>query len=307
MAHRSILGSLWGSLVGDALGVPVEFESREARRRDPVTGMRGFGSHSQPPGTWSDDGALLLCSAESLMLCHGFDAQDMARRFVRWNRNGLWTATGDVFDIGHATSQALGRAARGVDPAECGGREEYQNGNGSLMRILPLSLAVAKSGEESWIDIGSAITHGHLRSKLACRFHALFVGAYLNGGEVAPAFSEAQDRFGKLVAETGETGVFARILAAGFQELPESAIHSTGYVVDTLEASFWCLFNYDSFADCVLAAVNLGDDTDTTGCVTGGLAGLVHGLDAVPSDWLDAIPRHAELDSLFQLFLPLCP
>lgn len=307
--HDNLLGSLWGSLVGDALGVPVEFESRETRRRDPVMGMRGYGTHHQPPGTWSDDGALLLCSAESLMLCRGFNVKDMAERFVKWNRHARWTATGCVFDIGGATSQALGNVARGMPPETCGGCEEFHNGNGSLMRILPLSLTVAKSGDEAWIDVGSAITHGHLRSKLACRFHARFIKACLDGKNAVEAFRLTQVAFANLLDETApsEAAVFERLLRPDFHKLPEAAIHSTGYVIDTLEASLWCVLNHGTFREAVLAAVNLGDDADTTGCVTGGLAGLIHGYCAIPDEWIEAIPKQSDLDTLFSLFLPHCP
>src|SRR5436190_24212251 len=108
-----ILGGLWGSLVGDALGVPVEFEDRASVQSDPVTHMRGFGSHNQPAGTWSDDSSLLLCSVDSL-LHHDFDTEDMGKRFVQWYREELWTAHGKVFDVGVATSRALARISTGM-------------------------------------------------------------------------------------------------------------------------------------------------------------------------------------------------
>ena len=127
-----ILGGLYGSLVGDALGVPVEFASRSAREVDPVTGMREFGTHNQPAGTWSDDGALLLCSVDS-QVEKGFDTQDMGERFVRWQDESLWTARGRVFDIGNATWDALSNIAQGMPAEEAGGTTERSNGNGSLM------------------------------------------------------------------------------------------------------------------------------------------------------------------------------
>ena len=134
---QRILGALWGALVGDALGVPVEFLNRALLKSKPVTGMREFGTHQQPAGTWSDDSSLLLCTVESLVACQHLDGKDLGDRFVRWERDGHWTPRGAVFDIGVATSQALSRIAMGESPEEAGGADEYSNGNGSLMRIIP--------------------------------------------------------------------------------------------------------------------------------------------------------------------------
>jgi ADP-ribosyl-[dinitrogen reductase] hydrolase len=307
LASSSILGSLWGSLVGDALGVPVEFQSRQDRRDDPVKGMRGFGTHFQPPGTWSDDGALLLCSVESLVECRGFDTQDMVNRFVHWERDALWTATGCVFDIGNATSRALGNAAYGTPPEQCGGTHELDNGNGSLMRILPISLFATTVHDDTAVSIGSALTHGHSRSRLACQFHSGFVRVFSRGLSARDAFQETQIQFEEVLERTSpkERRAFQRILQPDFSQLPECSISSNGYVIDTLESSFWCLLNYDTFRESVLKAVNLGSDADTTGCVTGGLAGLVHGIESIPSEWLDALPMRSDLDSLFDGFIQL--
>src|SRR3974390_2546793 len=134
-----VLGGLWGAVIGDALGVPVEFEERSEVRSHPVVGMRGHGTHDQPAGTWSDDSSLLLCTADSL-LRYEFDTEDVGRRFVAWYQKGLWTPWKKVFDVGVATSQALARIANGMRGGVAGGGGEYGNGNGSLMRILPVAL-----------------------------------------------------------------------------------------------------------------------------------------------------------------------
>jgi ADP-ribosyl-[dinitrogen reductase] hydrolase len=136
VSKETIESALLGLAVGDALGVPVEFKSRHTLSAVPVTEMIGFGTHSQPPGTWSDDSALAFCLAESL--CKGYDLNDLARRFVNWCEWGYWAArNAEVFDIGNATRLAIRRLDLGISPVEAGGREEHSNGNGSLMRILP--------------------------------------------------------------------------------------------------------------------------------------------------------------------------
>ncbi|MCF7785377.1 MAG: ADP-ribosylglycohydrolase family protein [Prosthecobacter sp.] len=302
--EKHILGGLYGSLVGDALGVPVEFASREKRKLDPVIGMRGHGTHGQPAGTWSDDGSLLLCSAESLVE-KGFDLQDMGERFLQWFELGHWAAHGLVFDIGNATRQSLLRIRHGIPAIEAGGREPYDNGNGSLMRILPVALANLHQDEITFISRiaqASAITHGHVRSQMACVFHGLVVRELMQEATPQTALQKAQQIFQQLYSDNEELGTFRDLLRPDLASQPEIHIHSGGYVMETLTASLWCLLTTDNFSDCVLKTVNLGDDTDTTGCVAGGLAGVVYGLDAIPAEWRLALPRQKDLRELFAKF-----
>lgn len=300
-----ILGGLYGSLVGDALGVPVEFAPRSAREADPVTGMREFGTHNQPAGTWSDDGSLLLCSVES-QVKKGYETQDMAERFVRWEREGLWAAHGKVFDIGNATYRSLNRIEEGVPAEKAGGREDYDNGNGSLMRILPVALGSLDEDDETFcdrIERASAITHGHARSKMACVFHGLVVRGLMAGSAPAKALQLARSQFADRYAGHEEIDFFQRLLNDDLENLPPSEIVSGGYVIDTLTASLCCLLTEDNFSDCVLKAVNLGSDTDTTGCVAGGLAGVYWGVEAIPQEWRAELPRQDDLRALFARFV----
>lgn len=162
------VGSLEGLAIGDALGVPVEFQDGSTSGAIPVTTMTGFGTHSQPPGTWSDATSMALCTAESLL--NGFDPDDMGRLFVRWLDEGYWTPYGRAFDVGVATSNAIPRLRRGVPATKSGGIGERDNGNGSLMRIMPVAVFANRS-EEEMLDAlhrASAITHVHPRSMMAC-------------------------------------------------------------------------------------------------------------------------------------------
>lgn len=299
------LGGLYGSLVGDALGVPVEFKPRILRINDPVTSMRSFGTHNQPAGTWSDDGSLMLCTTESLAE-HEFDTQDMGQRFVRWLDDGHWSAHGRVFDIGTATHRALDQIALGTPAEDAGGRTETSNGNGSLMRILPVPLFSLKRDLDVFCDRiirTSAITHGHDRSKLACVLHGLVVRDLMQNHSPASAHASSSYEFRRRFAHHPEYPHFSALLNPGLGSQPESAIRSGGYVLHTLIASIWCLLTTDTFAECVLKAVNLGDDTDTTGCVAGGLAGVLYGTDAIPAEWIAALPRQDDLTKLFQTFI----
>ncbi len=307
---EKLTGGLWGSLVGDALGVPVEFKNRATVQSNPVTGMRGYETHQQPLGTWSDDSLMLLCSVESL-LEHEFSPEDLAQRFLSWDRENHWTPHGIVFDMGIATRQAIRRIGSGVTALECGGRNQYDNGNGSLMRILPVCLRFAYADNGTFvqrIEDASAITHGHQRSLMACVMHGLVVRRLLCGESAKLAVAGAQDDFRSIYESywADEISLFRNVLHPVLAGFPEGGIFSGGYVMETLEASLWCLLTTDNFRDCALKAVNLGGDTDTTGCVAGGLAGVLYGSDAIPIDWIAALARREEVAVVVDKFAELC-
>ena len=257
--------AVYGAAVGDALGVPYEFK---VRGEFECTGMVGYGTHYQPAGTWSDDTSMLIATCDSIREKNGrIDVADMRRKFRDWMRMGSYTPRGCRFDIGNATATALaeGRGCTG----------EYSNGNGSLMRIAPLAFTSANDEQVASV---SAITHAHRISTEACVTFVRILRDLAAGRSAAEA----------LVAHAaGLSAPFERL--AGVGELPEEAVESGGFVVHTLEASLWCLLNTDSYEECVLKAVNLGRDTDTTACVAGALAGVVYGCDAIPAAWLDEL------------------
>lgn len=311
--NQATRAALLGLAVGDALGVPVEFIGREARRRDPVVGMRGYGTHHQPPGTWSDDSSLTFCLAETLAT-KGYDVADAAQRFVRWQDEAHWTAHGRVFDIGIATAEALQCLRRGREPKQAGGTGEYSNGNGSLMRILPL-VFITKDwpAAERFQAVRemSSITHGHIRSIMACFIYVELARQLLAGLDRQAAYSVMQQGVNTFFEAEGigselELRQFHRILENPYGDYAiqplaayqEADIKSSGYVVHTLEAALWCLLKHDTYATTVLAAVNLGDDTDTTGAVAGGLAGLAYGEAAIPAEWLAVLARRADIEDL---------
>jgi ADP-ribosylglycohydrolase len=273
---------------------------RENLALHPVTGMLGWGVHNQPAGTWSDDTSMALCVLESL-LEKGWDLEDQGGRFVRWIYAGHLTAHGKVFDFGGTTRDALRRIRNGESAADAGSFDEDSNGNGSLMRILPAAVYLAGRIDAelaAGLSASSAVTHAHPRSRLGCAIHGLVVSELLAGKDPAGAVAGAARRLEALKAAgalgpglAGEIPAFARALSPDLAGLPESAIESSGYVVHTLEASLWCLLTSSSFSECVLKAVNLGRDTDTTGAVAGGLAGLHWGEEAIPREWLRELAR----------------
>ena len=293
---------LLGTSIGDALGVPVEFLSREELDRNRVNDMRGYGTHNQPAGTWSDDTSLSLCLADSL--CNGYNLQDIADKFVLWMDNGLWTPYGFVFDIGIATSCAICNIKKGISPGMTGLNGEYDNGNGSLMRILPLLIHIYSLSQKERIqkiEEVSSITHRHPRSILGCIIFMEFARNLLTHS-IEDSFKLMQKDVCSLIEQVTslkeESVHFNRILLFSFKDyksIPRKDIYSSGYVVHTLEASLWCIVNSLNFKDAVLSAVNLGNDADTTGAVTGGLAALVYGYESIPQEWLNRLARKNDL------------
>lgn len=280
-------------------------------RADPVVDMRGHGSHNQPLGTWSDDSSLLLCSVDSL-LAHEFDTEDMGKRFVAWSRGELWTPHGRVFDIGVTTSRALAKIAMGVRAEVAGSDRESSNGNGSLMRIIPVSLRFAHRPTGDLIrriHLASALTHRHPRSQLACALFSLVIRELLKGKSPTQAFVRATGEFQSFhepdPSWSAELDHFQPILTGDLARRPESQIESGGYVIHTLTASLWCLLTTRSYRECVLKAVNLGGDTDTTGCVAGGLAGVCHGFSDIPESWIRVLARQEEVGAHFSRFADL--
>ncbi|WP_265593129.1 ADP-ribosylglycohydrolase family protein [Verrucomicrobium sp. BvORR034] len=307
--ESQIAGSLWGAVVGDALGVPAEFRSRQDLALNPIVTMTGNGTHHQPPGTWSDDSSLIFCTLESLLECNHLVAQDMAERFLRWLRRGYWTPYGEVFDLGIATRQALARFAEGRPVARCGGREEFDNGNGSLMRLIPVSLWVCNTTPEEAVassHLASIITHAHPRSQMVCGFFTIIVrGLYQ---QLSPldalkqAWSQAEALYSTDEEFHKEWPSLHQMHPDILPHMSEAEVPSSGYCVHTLEAAVWTLLHTTSFEECVLRAVNLGEDTDTTGCVAGALAGLVYGIEAVPAHWTRALARHEDVTEIISRF-----
>ncbi len=296
-----------GHAIGDALGVPVEFMSRDELREHPVTDMQGYGTYPVPAGSWSDDTSMSIATLDSLSKGK-IDYDDIMERFVRWCCHDEYTPCGEMFDIGKTCLGAINNYLKteGKPAVECGLRDERSNGNGSLMRINPIVLYLFAKGYSlkeaiPIVEEASSVTHAHERSRIACGIYTCVLYELLkkpHRSSVRSGLNKARRYyFGKSEFELYDRLLFKRIgmIYRNFEEeaLPvrEDEIKSTGYVVDTLEAAIWCLLNTESYRDCVLKAVNLGDDTDTVAAVAGGLAGALYGLDSMPTEWLETLQR----------------
>ncbi len=288
--------------------------------------MLGFGTHNQPQGTWSDDSSMVLTTVEWIkqgdLVRLNYEA--LMDKFSNWLMYGDYTPYGENFDNGIATGRAILNYAKGMKPVDCGGKTANSNGNGSLMRILPVALAIGLELDgtnnqcaEIIFDI-SSLTHGHARSKVGCYIYSKLVATMMNMkkngvcGEKLQIVKEGLT-YAKAYLDSHsdneiryESKIYGRLWEIeSFIKLDEDEIKSTGYVLDTLEAAVWCFLNTDSFEECVLRAVNLGEDTDTVGAVAGGLAGLFYGFDSIPWKWLEQIAKREWIDELVDGFMNL--
>ena len=298
-----IKSALFGVAIGDALGVPVEFKGREDIKQNPINDMIGYGTYNLPAGTFSDDSSLTFCLAEALTL--EFNLDTIAKNFVKWWLENYWTPRGEVFDIGIATRQAIERISKGIAPELAGGMDISSNGNGSLMRIIPLIFLIIEKPESERFHLikqVSSLTHRHIRSIIACFYYIEFSRQLIFGVDKFEIYKNLQmqiaDHLHSISIPPEEISLFDRLLKGEIFTLSELDISSSGYVIHTLEASIWCLLTTDNYTDAVLKAVNLGEDTDTTAAVTGGLAGLLYGFDGIPKKWVQKIARSEDINDL---------
>jgi ADP-ribosyl-[dinitrogen reductase] hydrolase len=296
-------GALLGLAVGDAVGTTVEF--RPPGTFPPVTDMVGGGPFGLPAGAWTDDTSMALCLADSLLARRGSDPVDQLERYVRWFRDGERSSTGRCFDIGGATRQALvrfertGEAAPGLAFPDAGG-------NGGLMRLAPVVLAHAFDRDRAVAEaaVVSDTTHGLPQARDACRLFAATLCDALAGGSRSSVLGDA-------VPADGLHPEVAAVAAGSFRTTAPPAIRGAGYAVRSLEAALWAVWTTRTFEDAVLAAVNLGDDADTTAAIAGQLAGALYGVDgtegpgAIPARWRERVLWGDEIEGLADGLLAL--
>lgn len=283
--------AIMGLVVGDALGVPFEFRQRDTFK---ATDMIGFGTYNQPPGTWSDDSSMTIATVESLCRIGEIDTEDIMMNFSSWLFCAKFTPHRAVFDVGGTTRKAIHKFIYGHAIERCGCTSENDNGNGSLMRVLPLAFLNCSLGDVAKV---SSLTHGHVISINACDIYVSIAQGLIAGQGIREAIADRVRREYYLHEK------FNRLKA--LERLRRDEIRSTGFVVDTLEAALWCLLKTDNYRDCVLMAVNLGGDTDTIAAVAGGLAGIIYGIggnNGIPEEWIDQIVKHDEIKELCKTF-----
>ena len=290
-------GAVYGHLVGDAIGVPYEFSAPDPAR---VVEVRGHGSHHQPAGTWSDDGALMLALLDSL-LSAGFDPEDQGRRALAWWDDRAYTPDGDVpFDIGGATAQALARLRAGTPAVDAGGTSEHDQGNGSLMRILPLALVDVPDDDAELVDRAhraSRVTHGHPNCQVACALYVLLARTLVEhpGGDPETALGPATDR---LIGVYQREPAFSSVLRGLLAHRAHVKKPGGGWVLDSFWSAWEAFAASSSYRETIERCIRHGHDTDTTAAIAGGLAGLRWGVAGIPADWLSALRGRALVEGI---------
>ena len=302
---------IYGVAVGDAVGVPYEFNSRTEMQEEPCEDMIGFGTYHQPAGSWSDDTSLTLCLLDAICYQTGkIDFDKAKQNFIDWCFNHKFTANNVRFDIGNTTFQAIRRMKRGTNLFSCGSKENTCNGNGSLMRISPLIplLVNMKNIEDRFhlVEKVSCMTHGHVISIVGCHIYCEIMVNLWNDMDKFDAVSKAVAILKEFYEDKNEIPFdisykdafyqYERIFSKDFASLPEKQILSHGYVLATLEASLWSFLNAKDYKETVLLSVNLGDDTDTTAAIAGSMAGLYYGMKSIPDSWISTLLNKELID-----------
>ena len=307
------LTGIMGLVVGDALGLPVQFSTREEMKAKPVTDMEGYGAFLVPEGSWSDDSSLAMATLCSLLEKEGVDYEDMMGRFADWQFKGDYTPFGYAYGQGRTCLEAIYSYAKGADVEHCGQTGERSNGNGSLMRILPVCLYAYGQEKTGIITVSealeivhkvSALTHAHLRSKMACGIYYFLVKAVLDGRgslreRLQKGMDEARVYYEKDITNLVELAYYGKLFNMESLRLTtEEQINSSGYVVDSLEAAVWGLLTTDTYKDALLKVVNLGEDTDTIAAIAGGLGALYYGYEGIPAEWIEVVQRREWIEEV---------
>lgn len=301
--------SLYGFIVGDAMGVPIEFEDREKLINKPVTSMLGYGSHDVEAGVYSDDTSMTLATMDSIIKQNGIiNYNDIADKFCNWVNNNEYTATNKIFDIGMTTKYALIKYFNNkIDATMCGGTNINENGNGSLMRMLPIALYCfyknIKDDNEIFtlVKNSSSITHAHDISILGCYIYVRYVISLLETKNKISSYNFIKKLDYSMFIEEVKLE-YSRIIFSDILTLNINDINSSGYVVDTLEAVFWIILNCSSYNESIIGAINLGGDTDTIGAITGSIAGILYGYDNISKRWLSKLKNKDYIDEIIIKF-----
>lgn len=291
-------GCMFGLAIGDAMGAPVEFKKRGTFK--PISEYRSGGKFRLNIGEWTDDTAMALCLAQSLIDCQRFNPYDQMEKYLEWMECGYMSCTGKAIGLGTITMRTLIRYKRNRQPYTDICHEKF-SGNGSLMRLAPICIFYADDIDDAvhFASLSSATTHGSTIAIDACRYFAYLVTHLLQGAEKEEIFSyqfmkNLRSYFkGSPLHESLDS-----IIRGCFKNKSKKGIVSSGYVVHSLEAALWSFYHSETFEEAILNAVNLGDDADTVGAITGQIAGAYYSYDTIPDKWVNDLNQFELIESI---------
>lgn len=289
------IDSIIGHAIGDAMGVPTQFCMRNRLLEHPVTEMISSNKTGQPAGSWSDDTSMEICTIDSFIQNENWNYSDIMSRWLEWVNDAKYTPNNETFDVGKTCLRAIRNFSLGIAPLKCGLDSETSNGNGSLMRILPVALYsyYKKLNETEIIKLTneiSSLTHAHEVSKLGCYIYVRYVMYLLAGNTKEDAYDLIQNIDYSSYSEYA-ISKYDRILKNNIKNYNIDSISSSGYVVDTLECALWILLNANSYKETIVATTNIGNDTDTVGAIAGSMAGIIYGISSIPEKWINKLMR----------------
>ncbi len=304
--ETKLRGAIYGLLIGDAAGVPYEFKLPQQLPAFDQIDMYPPTSFDRtypdiPIGTWSDDGAQALCLLASLLHCQKLDAIDLMNRFTNWYQHGYMAIDHLVFDVGVQTATAIQQYMQGISVMHVASNDEHANGNGALMRALPLALWHRGTDWElvQAAYLQSHTTHAHLRSKVCCALYCLWARSILNGSSINEGWNKAILRLRELYQHDIEA---QEQLEFFIRPDDFTSCQGSGYVVDCLKSAYLALQEKD-YSSTIKKAIAFGHDTDTTACVAGGIAGLYYGFDHLPKHWVNALRGQELVEPLLKSWL----
>lgn len=311
--NNSLYYAIIGGIVGDAFGVPYEFLSKANVKKIITSKMIGNGTHNKKIGTWSDDTSMTLCLLDSIADCKELNLKDIMDKFALWKDKDFYTVDG-LFDIGNSCSQAIETWQNGhTSPENCGGKQEYDNGNGSLMRILPLVFYLRKN---NFVDNGmisrqgldcihsvSSLTHGHICSLVGCDIMCNLFNMILDGKSKDYIKNHILD-FTKIYTQEEKNALhkyYDFIVNADIFNLKnDENVTGSGYIVDTIKTVLYAFYNTNNYKDCIITAVMQGVDTDTTASIAGTIAGAFY--KDIPNEWIENVRSKDFIYSIIEKF-----
>ncbi len=299
-----VIDGVIGHAIGDAMGTPVQFKDRKLFYK-PVTKM--LNSPVGDRGTWSDDTSMEIATMDSFINCNGWNYDDIMNNFCDWINDAKFTSRGITFDVGITCLKAIKNFASNRTPALESGLDDIRsNGNGSLMRIQPVAYycyyrKLNNNDIYELVKNISSLTHKHEISILGCYIYILYMIKLLQGNDKFSAHNMIKIEDYSMFSEESKK-YYKRILIDDLNLLKIDDIKSSGYVVDSLEASIWVVLKAKDYKETIIGAVNLGGDTDTIGAIAGSMAGIIYGYETIPKEWISALARKDYLIELSEKF-----